>query len=329
MVASALSVPTPSAAATLDSEEQLFVDLINQYRQQNGLGALALNASLQDSAAWMSADMGAHDYFSHCDLHGTGPGPSPCPNPCLNPCRDPFQRMSDFGYNYNAWKGENLAAGTSSAQTAFDLLKTSSGHNANMLSPNYVVMGITRTYTPGSGFGWYWANDFGGYDPPAPDADADGVPDASDNCPSTPNGTVAVGVAGAGNQTNTDQVLAAGGARLGTGNPPPPLMGDSQGDACDSDDDNDGFSDTREQFLGVNPLDNCTGGSPGTGGDAWPPDTNRDTVINSLDLVIILNGFQKSQGQPGYNQRADINGSGEINVLDISAVRVLWGRRCA
>jgi uncharacterized protein YkwD len=160
-----------SASATLDAEEQQFIGLINQYRQQNGLNALAIDTRLQDAAAWMSTDMGAHNYFSHTDSLG----------------RDPFQRMNAFGYNYNTWRGENIAAGTSSAQVAFDLWKNSPGHNANMLNANYKVMGIDRDDTPGSGYGWYWTNDFGGYQvpatpaptpspspSPAPNSDADG-----------------------------------------------------------------------------------------------------------------------------------------------------------
>lgn len=183
MIASSEGSPAPTAAtSTLDSEEQLFLNLINQYRQENGLGVLATNTQLQNATGWMSADMGINNYFSHCDMQGLGPAPNPCPDPCLNPCRDPFQRMSDFGYNYNVWKGENIAAGTSSAQLAFDLWKASAGHNANMLSANYTVTGIDRSYTASSAFGWYWTNDFGGYDPnPLPlDSDQDGFSDTAE-----------------------------------------------------------------------------------------------------------------------------------------------------
>jgi hypothetical protein len=56
------------------------------------------------------------------------------------------------------------------------------------------------------------------------DADCDGIPDASDNCPTVANPS----------QTNTD--------------------GDSQGDACDLDDDNDGVPDTSDNCpLVANP----------------------------------------------------------------------------
>jgi hypothetical protein len=55
------------------------------------------------------------------------------------------------------------------------------------------------------------------------DSDNDSVGDNADNCPSLSNS----------DQLNTD--------------------GDSEGDACDSDDDNDGFSDDQEELDGTNP----------------------------------------------------------------------------
>jgi hypothetical protein len=58
-----------------------------------------------------------------------------------------------------------------------------------------------------------------------PDQDGDGIPDISDNCPVTSNAA----------QLNTD--------------------GDPQGDACDTDDDNDGMPDTFELQHNLNPLD--------------------------------------------------------------------------
>ncbi len=63
------------------------------------------------------------------------------------------------------------------------------------------------------------------------DTDGDGVTDVNDNCPATPNGVAQ------DNQLNTD--------------------GDSQGDACDSDDDNDGLSDSYETTHSLDPLDSA------------------------------------------------------------------------
>ena len=145
----------PSQTAALDAEESAFLTLINEYRQSQGIGTLTVNGKLTDAAAWMATDMATNDYFSHTDSTG----------------RNPFDRMDDFGYDYNTWKGENLAAGVSDAATAFDLWKGSEGHNKNMLNERYKVIGISRANDPSSTFGWYWATEFGGQsDPPPPPA---------------------------------------------------------------------------------------------------------------------------------------------------------------
>jgi uncharacterized protein YkwD len=142
-------------AAGYDSEEQAFLQLINNYRKQNGLAALSPSPSLDRSAAWKSQDMGANSYFAHDD---TPIG------------RTWDQRIRDCGYTYNAWIGENIAAGMSTAAAAFQAWRDSPDHNANMLSANYNAIGIGRAYVSGSPYGWYWSTDFGGVteSPPTP-----------------------------------------------------------------------------------------------------------------------------------------------------------------
>lgn len=135
-----------TGTAPLDPAEQAFLTLINDYRQQNGLGTLTVDSKLQDASEWMSNDMGVNNYFDHTDSLG----------------RNPVQRMNYFGYTYNTWKGENLAAGFSSALAAFNGLKASPGHNANMLNPNYRATGIALVSNTSSTYTWYWTNDFGG-----------------------------------------------------------------------------------------------------------------------------------------------------------------------
>ncbi len=151
------------AEAAIDSEEQAVLSLINNYRQANGLGSLSLNGELNAAADWMSNDMAAKDYFSHTDSLG----------------RDPFQRMADFGYGYNTWKGENLVAGVDAAQAAFDLWKGSPGHDANMLNPNFNVIGIARAYGDGTTYGWYWTTEFGGQGAPPPPPAPEPIPEAA------------------------------------------------------------------------------------------------------------------------------------------------------
>ena len=138
--------PSRPVQAAPDAEEWTFLAIINVYREHNGLGPLMISPRLIASAEWMSQDLASKSYFAHNDSLG----------------RNPFQRIDAFGYSYNAWKGENLAAGNAGAQAAFDQWRYSPGHNANMLNPNYEVIGVARAQ--GGAYGWYWATNFGGYD---------------------------------------------------------------------------------------------------------------------------------------------------------------------
>ncbi len=146
-----------TADPTIGAEEQAFLGLINAYRASNGLGALSISVTLSQSAQWKSEDMGTNNYFAHDDVP-IG--------------RSWAQRIRDCGYTYSTFIGENLAAGMSSAQSAFDAWKASPGHNANMLNANYKAIGIGRAYAPSSTYGWYWSTDFGGVEdgtpPPTP-----------------------------------------------------------------------------------------------------------------------------------------------------------------
>ena len=148
------AVTLSGSAVALDAEEQAFLRIINDYRAAAGLVPLSANSRLNDIARWMSQDMVANDYFGHTDSLG----------------RDPFQRMDDFGYTYNTWRGENLAAGVADAQAAFELWRDSPGHNANLLNPNFKVIGIARAYGSETMYGWYWATEFGGQSEPLPPA---------------------------------------------------------------------------------------------------------------------------------------------------------------
>ncbi|HEY8765929.1 MAG TPA: CAP domain-containing protein, partial [Dehalococcoidia bacterium] len=72
---SAAPTPSPTPIATtydgqydngaIDTEEANFLVLINNYRAQNGLGALTLDTRLDPAADWKSNDMGVYNYFDH------------------------------------------------------------------------------------------------------------------------------------------------------------------------------------------------------------------------------------------------------------------------
>jgi uncharacterized protein YkwD len=292
-----------SASTSLDSEESQFVTLINQYRVANGLNTLQIDPQLQNSSEWMSQDMASKNYFSHTDSLG----------------RDPWQRMAFFGYNYNTWKGENLAAGTAFAQDAFNLWRNSPGHNANMLGSHYIVMGIGRAYDPNSAYGWYWTNDFGGYSSsptataaptatPSPtptatptppvDSDGDGVPDAADNCP---------------NWYNPTQDL-----------PPWSVPAD--------DPDCDGFTAAIEIHLGTLPAAPCANTAAQNDEpppDTWPVDFNNDQRATTQDVLKYIPVLNTSPPDPAYDVRFDLNGDNKVTTQDVLKFMGFLNTRCA
>jgi len=128
-----------------DTEEQTFVQLINAYREQNGLGPVALSQTLGATAEHHSNDMSANSYFSHSRLDGSGVSES----------------LRAHEYTDGTY-GENIAAGVESAAEAFAMWQTSPSHNANMLQGNFSAIGVGRSFQAGSGYGWYWTTVFGG-----------------------------------------------------------------------------------------------------------------------------------------------------------------------
>lgn len=117
-------------------------------------------------------------------------------------------------------------------------------------------------------------------DPLNPDSDTDSVADGFDNCPVVSNL----------DQTDTDDDLL--------------------GDACDTDDDNDGVLDIHDQY----PLDPGQSGIPG--------DIDGGGAVDVQDLLLLeraLNGQVLLDTQQQY--RADVfpvgNGDGALNVSDL------------
>ena len=132
-------------SSDLDSEKSDFLVLINQYRQDHGVGTLKISGALTTAAQLHSEDMATNDYFAHNSQDG----------------RTPIDRMRAAGYNYNTWYGENIAAGQTTAQQVFDDWRGSPSHNEIMLSPSFVVIGIGLAYDASSTYKWYWTTDFG------------------------------------------------------------------------------------------------------------------------------------------------------------------------
>ncbi len=152
-----------SADSSYDSEELQFLQLINDYRQQNGVGPLILSDTLTVSSEHHSQDEAKYGFFAHnTEASSYYPRGS-----------QPWDRMAAEGYDYNTYRGENLAVGYETAEEVFEAWRESPPHNEAMLDGHYRVIGVARLYVPGSErHHWYWTTDFGGYVDPtshAPD----------------------------------------------------------------------------------------------------------------------------------------------------------------
>lgn len=239
------------AEPALDDAEIEFLELLNEYRAENGRGPLTADAVLDTAADWHSNDMANNNYFSHFDSLG----------------RSPTQRAASFGYPSGV--GENIGAGGPLAepQKMLDAFKGSSGHNAMMLGSQWIAIGIGRVYNASSYYGYYWTLDFGstlvspvnGGDPPPtpvppPSATPTPAPTAVPTPSPTPNPT-----------------------------PPPaptptPEPGHVVGDAnCDE-------SVGSTDALAV--LQNTAGGEPAP--CISNADVNCDASIDALDALTIL-----------------------------------------
>ena len=138
-------------ARTYDAEETQFLQLINDYRVQHGVGALKLSGIVSEAAARHSLDMGTYGFFNHTTERSSYfPAGS-----------SPWDRMAALGYPSGAAMAENIAGGPLTAQAAFDGWRNSPGHNTNMLRSEFQVIGIARRVVAGSTYGVYWTTDFG------------------------------------------------------------------------------------------------------------------------------------------------------------------------
>lgn len=119
---------------------QAMFDALNEYRTANGLPKLIYSKTLEAAADAQVIDMWQRSFFAHVNPDGLNPG----------------QRAVNAGFCHQ-YVGENLAAGQSTLERAMAAWKNSPGHNANMLQPAYVYVGVS--YSVDLNGRYYWAQE--------------------------------------------------------------------------------------------------------------------------------------------------------------------------
>ncbi len=131
-------------AAGPDAEEQTFLQLLNSYRQSQGLVGLTFEPLLFRSARWLAQDMASKNYVAHTDSQG----------------RDIFARIKAFGYT-GSHVGENIAGGIEKAAPNLEIWQSDDVHKNNLLGASYSRVGVGRAYAKDSANRWYWVLDLG------------------------------------------------------------------------------------------------------------------------------------------------------------------------
>lgn len=220
------AVPTQTAqpaavagGACGDSEELALLKLVNDYRAQNGLNALALSPTLSAGADTHSKDMAANNFMGFSGSNGS----------------TTVQRMTAAGYPDAANAADFIFSGTPTGASVFTWMQTNT--NA-FLNPAYAAIGIARANNPNSDAKWYWTVSFG----PTVDASCSTTEAVAD--PTTPTATTAAAPTAAVDTSDQDGdgLTAADEATRGT-------------DPTQFDTDKGGVGDGAEVQAGSNPLD--------------------------------------------------------------------------
>jgi uncharacterized protein YkwD len=132
-------------SACADAEESAFLQLINDYRVQNGLQPLALSQALSVAADQHSQDMATNEYVGYVGTDGW----------------TVVERSGAAGYPDPGTTMENVFAGDPTAAGTMSWWQNSPVHNAIMLDPSATAIGIARVNNADSLFKWYWTTTFG------------------------------------------------------------------------------------------------------------------------------------------------------------------------
>lgn len=124
-------------STSLDAEKAR--DIINQYRKDNGLKPLRLNAALTEAAKGHSRDLAKWDRISHYGSDGS----------------NPWDRVKRAGFRARL-AAENVGTGQVSFDEVMRGWKASPGHNKNLLLADAQEMGLALVQDPKTEFKSFW-----------------------------------------------------------------------------------------------------------------------------------------------------------------------------
>lgn len=127
------------ASSYVEVDAQKAVQMINQYRANNGSGPLRLDPELNRIAKAYAQTMAKADRMSHAVTSADQIG----------------SRLKANGYAFDA-AGENIAAGYRTLAEAFSGWRESKAHDRGMKDPEMTVMGIGTAYNPNSKYKVFW-----------------------------------------------------------------------------------------------------------------------------------------------------------------------------
>ncbi len=147
------TISCDQAVTETEKVECRVVELVNVERQNGAVcdGAsmppvpsLALHAALHQSARGHAEDMAAQGYFDHNSLDG----------------RTPFDRIEAAGYAFSS-AAENIAAGSATPEQTMQQWMQSPGHCKNIMSGNYIHIGVGYAFSDATQYRHFWVQNFG------------------------------------------------------------------------------------------------------------------------------------------------------------------------
>lgn len=143
------TIPMNTFAAEETTQQEDLINemlyLVNEARTEAGLKPLYTISILNESADIRAEE--CSESFSHTRTDSTT-----------------FNTILDSNSIPYGVAGENIAAGSSTAEATFEQWKNSPSHWANIMNENYTHIGVGVAYAPGTEYGWYWEQLFIGND---------------------------------------------------------------------------------------------------------------------------------------------------------------------